>query len=78
MSLRCEGIFPASQDRACNNYRCGIKIISIIIVSLNLMLSLRGLPPPDLHVGDGKYYCHYAEEVAEAGAVICRNLNWSD
>lgn len=42
------------------------------------MLSLRGLPPPDLHVGDGKYYCHYAEEVAEAGAVICRNLNWSD
>lgn len=31
----------------------------------------------DSHVGVGKYYCHYAEKGAEAGLVICRNLNWS-
>lgn len=59
------------QTILCCNYRCGVKIICIIISVFELDAFSKRLAtyPLDSHVQVGKYYCHYAEG-AEAG-IVC-------
>lgn len=70
---RCERFSSFSRQTVLGcNYRCGVKIICIIISVFEVCSFSRRVATYPFAVGAGKYYSHYSEDVTEAG--ICRNL----